>query len=270
MTNPSDPNTRRSGGCLKWIIIAGVLGSVLIIVFIIAIISIVNAAMGSVGMASISYPQGYPNAAAMSTLLPQLQASPFDPSTGYAITAPVQGDPAHFDPIQALPSVADFSGPGSQLISFEARYVRSDGTMDLTATSYHPIATYQFARQVPMPTDAPPVGAGGTLNGNWYEPVQVEVYQPGQGNHVTTGSSEYTYANKGMDRSTERPSSNKVQLAPPATCPIVNFWKVALQKDAPPSAVATVDYNQSGYQFDISDANIHLAFDTQCKLKPAS
>jgi hypothetical protein len=123
----------------------------------------------------------------------------FQSGLGMVDTRPVPGDPRNFDPVAALPGVREYAGEGAQLVSIEAYYVRSDGTLDLNA-SYRPYTTYKFYREVPPPADAPPVGAGGKAGGKWYEPVQVRASEPGQWYHVTrTGggvSQEFSYKNE--------------------------------------------------------------------------
>lgn len=182
----------------------------------------------------------------------------------------VAGDVSKFDPIVGLDQAADYAGEGAKLTSFEARYVKPDGTMDLTA-SYHARTEYKFVRELSEPPqDAPPVGAGGSLTDKWYEPVTVIVHDPGQVSHVTSigGNFSYsgTYVNKGMEKNVSKPVSRLYDpILPSPSCSFVDLWSVAIAKGAPEKAVATIGYDANGYEFDIRDASIDLMFDKDCQ-----
>ncbi|MFH1620629.1 MAG: hypothetical protein ABIB04_00925 [Patescibacteria group bacterium] len=185
-------------------------------------------------------------------------------------TVPVPGDPTRFDPIASLSEIQSFAGEGSKLLSINALYVKSDGTMDLTA-SYHPSVEYQFFRETSPPKDAPPVGAGSSPNGAWFEPVTIKAYEPGQWHHVKIMggvSTEYSYRNNGMERDTSKPVSSPpgTPLSDPA-CAFSDLWRTALDRGASASAVAIIEYNDDGYIFTINDTDITLMFDSECKLK---
>jgi hypothetical protein len=191
----------------------------------------------------------------------------FQSGGGEVFTREVPGDAKFFDPIAGLPQVQAFAGENVEVISIKAYYVRSDGTMDLTATSYHPYVDYEFVHQVPAPADAPPVGAGGTLNGKWYQTVNVKAYEPGQWRHVTSGSSEYSYMNKGLERDEDRPRNYKSDTAGMPQCSFKTLWSVAKEKGAPEDAVATIEYTYRGYDFRIRDTDVDLEFSPNCHLK---
>lgn len=192
----------------------------------------------------------------------------FESGFGMADTRPVPGDAAHFDPLAALPEVAAYAGEDVQLISMDVYYIRSDGTLDLTATSYHPRVEYEFVQTVPPPADAPPVGAGGSANGIWYAPITIQAYEPGQWRSVSRigggVSTEYTYMNKGMEREVNDPTSNRQSIVPFPQCSFANMWQEALKLDAPENAVAIISYDYTGYDFRISDAGIFLRFSQDC------
>jgi hypothetical protein len=187
---------------------------------------------------------------------------------GQVDTRPVPGDASRFDTVAALPDIRTYAGDGAQLISIEADYVRSDGTLELTADySPSPNVEYQFAREVPRPADAPPIGAGGANTGPWYEPITVKVDRPGKWWNVTRGSSEFSYMNQGMERETSSPRNGMAdQIVGDPTCPFVDFWQVAVKKDAPKDAVAIIEYDQYGYRFSISGLSVDLRFDMNCQL----
>lgn len=186
-------------------------------------------------------------------------------------TFDLQGDPSRFDPFAAVNEMRSHIDPNAKLGKININYVRADGTMDLTA-KFRPTADYDFYRELAEPPkDAPPVGAGGTTTGKWYEPVQAEVYVPGQWRHVTRMgggmNTEYSYVNKGIDLDRDPPTTNPSEFLEDPKCKIADFWKIALRKGAPADAVARVEYNTRGYDFRISDAGINLEFDENCKLK---
>lgn len=182
---------------------------------------------------------------------------------GNVDTRPVPGDATRFDPIAAYAEIAAYAGEGAQLISISAYYVKSDGTLDLTE-DYYPRVSYEFAREVPRPDDAPPVGAGGSAGGKWYESIEIEAYQPNQWRRVS-GSQNYTYMNKGMEREVNSPQTLSVTFIPPPACSFADLWAVAMTRDAPHDAVATIDYDVDGYDFRISDVSISLQFDAECQ-----
>lgn len=191
-------------------------------------------------------------------------------------TKPVPGGlPAAFDPISTYADVATFAGEGALLVSVDASQVRSNGTTDLTATySPAPRVTYEFAKEVPRPANAPPVGAGGTSGGQWYQPITIEAYQPGQTRRVSQSQGgarfTYTYVNEGMTRNVDAPTtsvSGFTKPLDPPTCAFSELWRVALEQEAPADAVARIEYSSAGYRFVISGARISLDFDMDCKLK---
>jgi hypothetical protein len=182
---------------------------------------------------------------------------------------PVAGDPAHYDPIAGLPAMRAFAGEGAQLTQFEASFVRSDGTLDLTASyTPSPRVTTQWLVKVPPPSDAPPVGAGGL--GTWYRRVTIDAYRPGQGGRVTTrgpgGSFSYQYENEGMTRRSDAPAAlREVTVLEPPRCALSKLWQVARERGAPDEAVAVIEYTRDGYDFTIRDVRFSLAFDHGCQ-----
>ncbi|HEX2620194.1 MAG TPA: hypothetical protein VHL11_08610 [Phototrophicaceae bacterium] len=185
---------------------------------------------------------------------------------------PVSGDASRFDPIAALPDVQDFAGTDAKLASIRANYVRSDGTMDLTATYVPgPSTEYVFLREVPPPANAPPVGAAGSNGGPWYEPIEINAFKPGaqrtQSRSANGVRTRITYINRGLTRSVEAPTTSVFDLPTTnPTCSFADLWKIALTKDAPSDAVAVIDYSADGYDFSISSV-ITLYFDQDCKLR---
>ncbi len=184
-------------------------------------------------------------------------------------TYALSGDPTHFDPIASVNEMRSHFDPTAKLSSIEMDYVGADGTMDLTA-KYNANTTYKFYREVPTPKDAPPVGAGGSAAGKWYEPVEADVYQPGQWRHVSKMgggvNAEYDYSNKGIDLNRDDPTATPDTFIDDPKCSIKDFWKIANQKGAPAGSVATINYDDSGYGFSISNTDVNLQFNKDCTL----
>ena len=190
-------------------------------------------------------------------------------------TRAVPGTASSFDPISSFEAAREFAGPDAQFISLRASNVRSDGTLDLTATySPAPRVDYKFAREIPRPADAPPVGAGGTGTGPWYEPVTVEAYRPGQRRQITTqsGGSRVTFqhVNEGLTRSVSAASTSlDGKLVDAPQCAFKNLWQTALEANskAQKDAVAIISFDSDGYDFVISGLGVSLHFDMDCRLK---
>jgi len=126
---------------------------------------------------------------------------------------PPGGDNAHFDPIAAADDIQAQVGEGAELMAMSATFVKSDGTQDLATDLYVATTNYEFVREVPPPADAPPIGAGGSADGRWYQVTDVDIFRPGQMRQVI-GTNSYTYLHKGMDLDENRPTGAK-----PATIP---------------------------------------------------
>lgn len=188
-------------------------------------------------------------------------------------TRVITGAANAWDPVAAFASVAAFAAPDAQLISFDATNVRPDGTLDLTASySPAPRVDFKFFHEIPRPANAPPVGAGSTGRGPWYEPVSIGVYQPGQRrNFYYRGggvSADLDYINEGMERETDDPTTTLPGEGVEAPkCALADLWKIAQTQAAPSDAVASISYDADGYSFSISALKIYLDFDLECQLK---
>ena len=192
-------------------------------------------------------------------------------------TAPVPGDATRFDPVASYPAVIAHAGVDAKLLSIDAQFVKSDGTMDLLA-DYDPNVDYDFYTELKdPPKDAPPVGAGSNPEGKWYRKIKVEVYRPGQGRSVSQmgsgGNFSYSYTNRGMDRDTDDPVSNMSEKeVPDPKCSFADLWKTAIAKGAPQGAVASITYKadssteKPAYEFVVRDTKVDLNFDADCKL----
>jgi hypothetical protein len=192
-------------------------------------------------------------------------------------TAEIPGDPKTFDPVTSLLAVEAHAGEGVKLMSIDASYVKSDGTLDLTVTKpYSPEVKYEFYREKKDETkEAPPLGAGGVEGGFWYENVSIDVYEPGQWRHVISmgggGSSEYSYQNKGMDKDVGSVQYGKPVSIPEPKCSFKDLWAAAMEKGAPKDAVADIKYDDdykggAQYAFDISGTDFDYDFGEDCKM----
>ncbi len=172
-------------------------------------------------------------------------------------TVAVAGDQSRFDPVAAYAQVMAFAGPGARLESLRATGVRRDGTMDLTATySPAPHVTYELHREAPAPDPAPPVGAGGSADGRWFQSLRVDAYRAGQERQVTrTGNGvglTYRYINRGLDLDEGSVSGAPDKpVAPPPACSFARLWEDAVAQGAPADAVAQISYDMNGYRFNI-------------------
>jgi len=191
-------------------------------------------------------------------------------------TTPLPGDADAFDSFAALAAVTAFAGEGALLAEIDAVQVRSDGTQNLNATydPPRPNTDYEFYREIERPENAPPVGAGGTTDGQWYEPVTVSAYQPGQMSQIrrTGGNMSIStqFINEGLKRQVQDPTTNLAFVegfvGPPA-CTTRQLWALALEEGAPVDAVANITYNSEGYEFSIPGSGVSLNFDANCKLQ---
>lgn len=179
----------------------------------------------------------------------------------------VPGDAKKFDVIETYSDVKKFAGENVDLVSISAYFVTSDGRMNLHA-DYNPYVEYLFVREAePDEGDSRPVGAGGSLDNQWYEQVRVRISQPWSSRHVTSSSSEYSYYNLGMDKDSYDPQANSVGEAVPApTCDFATLWEKAMQRDTPRDAVATIEYTAQGYHFRVSGTRYDFYFDFNCHL----
>ncbi|MBE2184773.1 MAG: hypothetical protein IAE89_15190 [Anaerolineae bacterium] len=187
-------------------------------------------------------------------------------------TVAIQGDASRFDPQAGLDQAAAFAGTGAQFAGLNAANVRSDGTMDLTATySPGPRVSYSFLRPIEPPANAPPLGAAGNTGGQWYEPITIEAYRPGQTSRITTTggglSTSIQFTNQGMRKDISSPTTNPFDsVAPPMRCAFVDLWNEAIERGAPEDAVATIRYNEFGddWTYDFVVPGTSLTFNADC------
>lgn len=189
-------------------------------------------------------------------------------------TYAISGDNRKFDPFAKLSEIKSHLQPDARLVSIEATFVRSDGTMDLEAEyTPFPMATYTFHRPLEKPPEnAPPIGAGRGPDDVWYEEIRVTCYRPGQLRSVsrTSGNvrTRYTYKHQGIDVDRGSPRSGRPEpgIEPPK-CSTQEIWKLALSQKANPEAVARIEYDKDGYSFRIDRTDVAFECDADCRLK---
>lgn len=246
-------------GCFWWVFIIG-----MTIVFPIVLIAFLSGAFNSMSgtfddlLGEGNLLSQFTNATA--GVLPE--SRPIPPET----TA------AAFDPVIVLAGLRSWAGDNALLGEIFASQVRQDGTLDLTATyTPAPYVEYTFYRQVERPADAPPVGAGGSNTGPWYEPIEIRAYRPGQTSTITsTGggvSVRAQFMNQGFALERDDPEANAFNsdesLLDPR-CPFSDLWAQAIARGAPADAVASIRYTADGYEFNITGV-FNLDFDRECK-----
>jgi hypothetical protein len=164
-------------------------------------------------------------------------------------------DARNYDPIAQFDAVYDRVGRNNLFISMEARYVRSDGTLDLWAT-YDPRVNYQFMRTT-LPINAKPIGAGGNAEGVQYNMTRLILDSKNDGFHLI---------NFIMDADYWIVTQTGYEPAPPPTCPLRDLWATALAAGASDLAVATIEYDAEGYDFEIRDTDFRFRFGVECAL----
>ena len=174
------------------------------------------------------------------------------------------GDHARYDPFKVIGAVQDFAGAEAKLLSINARFVRSDGTMDLEA-DYEPYAVYTFLRTLAADSDRP-IGAGGSAS---HERVQIRVGAPGYISRQSTGSTnvKIRLPHKGMVEVGKSKAKKKDldKVLPPPQCTAKGLWASAIELGAPKDAVAVIGYQKHGYTFRIKDLELKHNFDFSCQ-----
>lgn len=170
----------------------------------------------------------------------------------------VPGGADNFDPIVQYTAVHNHAGDDAQLEGFEARFVRRDGTLDLTADN-SPTVTYEFYR----PRDT---NSSVTFN---YQIITVKLSRPYEWiTAYTRGTDIDTYLNLGMDRNQNNDTrQNVIEEALPPTCSLRDFWTLAIEGyNANSDDFAIVTYDADGYTFRIDSTGINLNFSGDCDL----
>lgn len=172
-------------------------------------------------------------------------------------------DERAFRPIDNLPYARTLAGPGLHFAGFEAKFVKSDGTVDLAA-DYGGEVSYDFAG-TPEAVSNRPVGAGGgtqKVRHVFVRATQLGWKQTGTGPR----GEKYYDLNLGMRRrEIERDFYPFLAPSEPPTCSLAALWKSAMEKGAPHNAVAVIDYKQGVYDFEIEGTEFRFKFDAKCR-----
>lgn len=188
-------------------------------------------------------------------------------------TEKTPGDPKNYRPLEQLAAVTAYAGDGALLQGVSIRYIRKDGTVNLEADNYAPSVEYDFIRRLAEPPeDAPPIGAGTSVKGDWVEPIQIEVIKPGGRRYVRrTGggvSSSYSYIHHGMQRETSKATQveNPHAITLPS-CSLSELWDKAVDGNMSLNdAVANIEIKEDGITFTISGASVYRAFTKDCQV----
>lgn len=182
------------------------------------------------------------------------------------------GNPATYSPITYFSEAQELAGEDALLYEMEAKFVKSDGTMDLTA-SYNPPPSADFTFYIPAdkPKDAPPTGAG---SDKYSREVNIMVERAWTTHGVTKSTANtrtrYTYFNFGIAADFDEPNNFRQleKAVPTPKCDFADLWKAAITEGANPEAVSTIIYNKDGYDFRVfgDKEDLYLKFDMSCKL----
>ncbi|MFH1807691.1 MAG: hypothetical protein ABIJ09_03020 [Pseudomonadota bacterium] len=134
-------------------------------------------------------------------------------------TAAAPGDLSRFDPVASYAAMARFAGPEAQLIAMDARFVRSDGTLDLGA-DYLPTILLRFVTRASA-EDVAAQGArapgSGFKVGDRIE-TAVSVITPRLISASSSTGKHNTWRHLGMERTPQVLSAPAVTTAPPPAC----------------------------------------------------
>jgi hypothetical protein len=258
----SSPQRRRGGCCL---------------ISFIVVIALIVVAGAVVGIAAPLLVTGAMSGSALGPILGRIGVNPDILSPDRFLTAQfgietkeLEGvDPRRYEAYASYPQARAYAGDGADLVSLRVFGARGDGTLDLTATyTPQPNAEYKFVRRLAQPPpNAPPVGAGGSVKGDWYETITVRVYEPGQRRRITSSSARVDYVNKGMERRVEEPTGTPPATIVAPTCTLQAIWQQAIIRGARPDAVANIDYTKDGYHFMIQGTPVNFRLGPDCRPK---
>lgn len=180
-------------------------------------------------------------------------------------TAP-PGDLQKFDPIASFAAMATYAGPEARLVSLQAYFVRTDGTMDLEA-EYHPHLGAEFVTRA-TPEDVKAQGAvapgSGFSVGDALQ-TSLAVRAP-QTRHVSSGSREWNEDHLGMERDPGSKASGREKFAEPPHCGFAQMWQKAIEQGAPADVVANIKYDSEGYTFEANGRDFRRRFGVDCTL----
>lgn len=186
-------------------------------------------------------------------------------TTAKNTTAP-PGDLHNFDPIVSFAAMASYAGPEARLLSMHAYFVRTDGTMDLTA-EYRPRVDAEFVTKATAEdvADQGPLAPGSGFSAGAALRTQLVVRAP-QMFHVTSGGSEWDEKHLGMGRRPVGTASGDERTIDPPSCDFKSMWQKALADGAPGDVVANIAYEGEGYTFEANGRDFRRRFDGTCNM----
>lgn len=178
-------------------------------------------------------------------------------------TAAPPGDVRNFDPVASFEAMAAYAGPDARLVSLQAWFVRTDGTLDLEA-DYRPRVTAEFVTRA---TEADVAAQGPRAPGSGFavgDPLDtaLDVRAP-HWQHVSSGGSEWDEKHLGMGRRPGGKASAR-KFADTPTCPFRQLWQQAKQRGAPTDVVAIIRYDATGYTFEANGRDFKVRFAADC------
>lgn len=187
-------------------------------------------------------------------------------STGYFAawfgdtTVRLQGDPRQFAPLASLDAAQRLAGPEHPLVRIDARFVRSDGLVDLEA-DYEPDVTYTFLGKGEVDSSKPLGAGGGVLKDRCFV---VLAEAPHTGHPDPDDGADIM--NLGLLRMPGDGDPSNITPAPRPTCTFARLWQQAIALGAPKNAVALISYDADGYEFSIQDTPLRIVFDAKCQV----
>jgi hypothetical protein len=182
-------------------------------------------------------------------------------------TADFPGDVKAFDVIASFPKIAAYAGEGAQLIKMEARYVPTNGLMDLTK-EYKPLVDLEFAAkatQKDVDVQGPQAPGSGFVVGDLID-VSIELRAPYTAHVNIVNQGQYFEKHLGMDRETGNKASANNQYVTAPKCSFAQLWRDAIAKGSPSNVESIITYNAYGYEFKANGTNFSANFDIDCKL----
>jgi hypothetical protein len=188
-------------------------------------------------------------------------------------TTTLPGDPQHFAPVAALDEVRELAGPGLSFVGLEARYVRSDGTLDLTESfapdgvssdeeaRYRPHVRYLFLSD--DATGDPPPGAPRPSAPDGVIVVARDPLSVEEKTSVRNRGGHFEI-NRGLRRY-EGAVVGPTTPAPVPGCPLALVWRRAAEAGVPRDALAVIDFDHEGWRLRVEGTSHALRLTPDCR-----
>ena len=173
------------------------------------------------------------------------------------------GDTTRFFPVDSLGAIRAHAGGQAKLCSIKAKWVRSDGSMDLSMEFDSPMnrnyVKYEFLSDSATTLDPNrPIGSGRKQTTHDKTTIKVEHPRWVFGQKRSRGSSyEGPAKQEGVTISrfaaTDNDASNVID---DPTCNFAELWKQAIAAGAPSDALAMILYDKEGYLFRIAESDL--------------